>query len=154
MVFGPGSKDHKSINSIFPEGLLSNLEYVLWHCLLIHRHFINSPVISTDHVMLISTDHVMLISTAWLNMTTILWTTEGRPRSSRPCVFHRIVMFSQAVETNMTWSVDINMSWPVDINRWVVDENSKLSKTQLGGPRSGPPSGILLSLGSHQLPIC
>ena len=28
MVFGPGSKDHKSINSILPEGLLSNLEYV------------------------------------------------------------------------------------------------------------------------------
>ena len=27
MVFGPGSKDHKSINSILPEGLLSNLEY-------------------------------------------------------------------------------------------------------------------------------
>ena len=28
MVFGPGSKDHKSINSILPEGLLSNLEYL------------------------------------------------------------------------------------------------------------------------------
>ena len=89
----------------------------------IRRQIMNSPVISaahgmlisTDHGMLISTDHVMLISTAWLNMT-ILWTTEGRPRSGRPCVFHRIVMSSQAVEINMTWSVDINMSWSVDIN--------------------------------------
>ena len=25
MVFGPGSKDHKSMNSILPEGLFSNL---------------------------------------------------------------------------------------------------------------------------------
>ena len=87
---------------------------VLWHSLLIHRQFINSPVISTDHGMLISTDHVMLISTAWLNMT-ILWTTEGRPRSGRPWFVHCIVMFSQAVEINMTWSVDINMPWSVYI---------------------------------------
>ena len=28
MVFGPGSKDNKSINSILPEGLLSNSEYL------------------------------------------------------------------------------------------------------------------------------
>ena len=73
--------------------------------------------------MLISTDHVIVISAAWLNMT-ILWITEWRPRSGRPCVFHRIVMFSQAVEINMTWSVDINMPWSVDINvPWSVDIN-------------------------------
>ena len=87
---------------------------VLWHSLLIHRQINNSPVISTDHGMLISTDNVMLISTAWLNMT-FLWTTEGRPRSGRPCFVHCIVMFSQAVEINMTWSVDINMPRSVDI---------------------------------------
>ena len=65
--------------------------------------------------MLISTDHVMLISTAWLNMT-MRWKTQGRPLRGRPSVVHKIVMFSQAVEINMTWSVDINMSWSVDIN--------------------------------------
>ena len=58
--------------------------------------------------MLISTDHVMLISTAWLNMT-MQWTKQGRPLRGRPSVVHEVVILSQAVEINMTWSVDINM---------------------------------------------
>ena len=50
----------------------------------------------------------MLISTAWLNMT-MQWTKQGRPLRGRPFVVPKIVIFSPAVEINMTWSVDINM---------------------------------------------
>ena len=58
--FGAGRIDRNAIN-------------LLSIGLLIHRQIINSPVISTDHVMLISADHVMLISTDHVTLISTAW---------------------------------------------------------------------------------
>ncbi len=114
---------------------------LLWHSLLIHRQIINSPVISTVHVMLISSLHgdvtcwYQQTMSCWYQQTmscwfqqpglnmTMQWTKQGRPLRGRPCVVNKIVMFSPG-----RWNQHDMVCWyQHDMLCWYQDVTSPCS---------------------------